>query len=303
MSLIESTHKGRDIEETIDLYFYRPLGYAIARVARAVALTPNALSIISILLGILAGHLFYYRDLTVNVVGIILLVVAEALDSADGQLARLTNTKSRFGRILDGVATNLIYISIYVHLCLRLMATGVPIWIFSVAALCGLSHSFQSAMADYYRNAYLYFVHGKDRSEIDLSLPMAELHRTLSWLRQPIKKFLMRVYLNYTRQQELLARNFLKLYATVRERFGLSLPQWLKEDYAASNKPLLKYYNIITSNTRMIALFCSLLIDNVLLYFLFELVVLNGVLLVLTIYQEKMNARLLGKVLANEGAA
>jgi hypothetical protein len=32
-------------------------------------------------------------------------------------------------------------------------------------------------------------------------------------------------------------------------------------------------------------------------------VVLNGVLLVLTIYQEKLNARLLGKVLANEGAA
>jgi hypothetical protein len=37
MSRIESTYKARDVEETIDLYFYRPVGYQIARASHAVA--------------------------------------------------------------------------------------------------------------------------------------------------------------------------------------------------------------------------------------------------------------------------
>jgi hypothetical protein len=300
---IESTLKSRDVEEVIDLYFYRPLGYVIAQMSQAAALTPNAVTIMSIVVGMVAGHFFYYQDLAINVGGIVLLVLAEAMDSADGQLARMTNTKSQFGRIIDGFGGNLIFISIYVHLCFRIMAAGGSIWIFGVAALCGLSHSFQCAMADYYRNAYLFFVHGIEKSELEQSRRVAESYQTLSWRHHPIKRFLMRIFLNYTRQQELVARNFQRLSAAAQDRFGRLLPQWLREDYAASNRPLLKYYNFITTNTRMIALFCSLLINNVFLYFLFELVVLNGVLVVVTIYQERLNARLLGRVLSYEGAA
>jgi len=142
------------VEEAIDRAFYRPVGYTIARMSRALALSPNAVTLISIAVGVTAGHLFYYSHLTVNVLGMILLVTAEAMDSADGQLARMTNTHSRFGRILDGFGGNLIFISIYLHLCLRVVHEGGPLWIFFVAVACGASHSFQCAMADYYRNAY-----------------------------------------------------------------------------------------------------------------------------------------------------
>ncbi len=303
MPQIESTLKDRDVEEVIDLYFYRPIGFVIARLSLAVALSPNAVTVISIVVGMIAGHLFYYHDLGINIAGILLLVLAEAMDSADGQLARMTNTKSRYGRILDGFGGNLVFVSIYVHLCLRIVAGGGPIWIFGIAALCGLSHSFQCAVADYYRNAYLFFVHGMERSELEHSHVVAESYRTLTWHRQPIKRFLMRIYLNYTRQQELVASDFRRLYDTVQERFGRSLPQWLRDEYAEVNRPLLKYYNFITTNTRMIALFCSLFVGNVLLYFIFELVVLNGVLIAVTIHQQRLNARLLGKVLSSDGAA
>ena len=301
MSQIESTHKPRDVEEVIDIYFYRPIGYMIARVSKSLAITPNAVTVISIIIGMIAGHLFYYHDLWTNVIGMLLLILSEAMDSADGQLARMTNRHSRLGRILDGFAGNLIFISIYVHLCLRLMTEGSSAWIFAVAVLSALSHSFQCAMADYYRNAYLYFVYGEQKSELDKSASIAGTFQRITWTGSPVKKFLVRIYLNYTYQQELLARNFQRLYATTRERYGVTVPDWLSERYMEGNRPLLKYYNFITTNTRIIALFIALFINRVFLYFAFELIVLNAVLFILTLYQEKLNARLLRMIEIPEG--
>src|SRR5438552_861873 len=90
-STIESTYKALDVEETIDMYFYRPLGYWIARACQSLGITPNVVTIISIFIGVTGGHLLYYRDATLNAYGILLWVIADTLDSVDGQLARMTN--------------------------------------------------------------------------------------------------------------------------------------------------------------------------------------------------------------------
>src|SRR6266436_2601812 len=91
MSRMESTYKARDVEETIDIYFYRPIGYWIARACQPRGITPNSVTLVSILIGVYGGHLLYYRDFTSNVWGISIWVIASMLDSVDGQLARMTN--------------------------------------------------------------------------------------------------------------------------------------------------------------------------------------------------------------------
>ncbi len=300
---IESTYKARDVEETIDLYFYRPVGYAIARVSQFLNLSPTGVTIISILVGMFAGHLFYYTDIQTNVIGMILLVIAEAMDSADGQLARMTKTFSRAGRFLDGFGGNLMFVSIYFHICLRTVHGGGSPWIFAVALLSGLSHSFQCAMADYYRNAYLRFVHGEKRNELEKSTTVEQLYQNLRWSEHPVRKFFLRTYLNYTYQQEALARNFQRLIAKSESAYGDTVPDWLRKEYAKRNKPLLKYYNFITTNTRMIALFVSLLVGNVYLYLAFELIVLNGVLLGARTYQDRVDLNLLRMIENQEGNA
>ena len=50
----------RSTEEHIDLAFYRPIGFMWARLAARVGVTPNAITIASIFLGVGAGILFYY---------------------------------------------------------------------------------------------------------------------------------------------------------------------------------------------------------------------------------------------------
>ena len=66
---LEATLKSADTEEWIDLLFYRPVGYRWALLFHKMGVTPNAITIASIFLGVAAGILFYYNDLLLNVIG------------------------------------------------------------------------------------------------------------------------------------------------------------------------------------------------------------------------------------------
>ena len=164
--LYQASLKSKDTEEWIDLLFYRPIGFRWALLFRRLGVSPNAVTIASIFLGVAAGVLFYFTSLPLNIIGIVLLVWANSYDSADGQLARLTGQKSELGRILDGMSGDCWFIAIYLAICLRLMPTW-SFWIFILAALAGYCHSKQAAMADYYRNIHLFFLLGKQGSELD----------------------------------------------------------------------------------------------------------------------------------------
>lgn len=292
---IEATYKSADTEEFLDRIFYRKVGYGMAIASKAMGLTPNVVTFLSIIFGVTAGHLFYYQSITINLIGILLLITAEAMDGADGQLARLTNNYSRFGRIFDGVAGNLIFISIYLHLSARFVVEGGTPFIFLIAIISGLSHSFQSAMADFYRIFYSYFVQNKNKDIDDIN-EVLETYAKLSWFRSLFNKFLLRVYINYRRQQNLLAKNVRSLYEFVERYFNGTTPSWLSEEYRRLNKPMIKYQNILTTNTRMIVLLIAIFFGNVLHYFLFELIILNLLLVYFVIKEEKIHGYLLSFV-------
>ncbi len=299
MSRIESTYKARDVEETIDIYFYRPLGYLVARVCIPLGITPNVVTVVSIFIGVAGGHLLFYRDVATNAWGMLLWVVADVLDSADGQLARMTSHRSKIGRILDGLGGNLMFMSMYLHLFARMTLTFPEthwLWFFLLVLAGGLSHSLQSSLADYYRNAYLKFVVDPGKSELEGSDGVRREYEGLEFSRQPVKKFLMRTYLNYTMQQEALSRNFQELRKKVAAEFGNEIPGWFSAEYRRLNLPLMKYYAVLTTNTRIIVMAACVLLDVPWLYFLVEVVGINLVMVLVTRHQEKLSAGLVRAV-------
>lgn len=291
--------KSLDTEEHIDLAFYRPIGYAWACLAKKLGVTPNAITIASIFLGIGAGVAFYFNDILINVIGMLLLVWANSFDSADGQLARMTKQYSRIGRILDGVSGDLWFVSIYIAICLRENATSVvfssyPWLIWVIAVVTGLCHAKQAAMADYYRQFHLYFLKGDGGSELDSSEQLAEKYATLSWGKNFFSKLVLMFYLNYTRQQEATAPNMQKLRAALRKRYGNAMPsQAFRDEFRRLSLPLMKYTNILSFNWRCIALFCALFLRMPWLYFAFELVVLNVLLVYMVLRHEYVCKRML----------
>jgi hypothetical protein len=218
------------------------------------------------------------------------------LDNADGQLARLTHTQSRKGRIVDSLADHLVFVSIYLHLVLRCLAQGMSpaIWLLGFAA--GISHALQGAAADCYRNTYLYFQNAGTRVDMDRSSDLRAEFRQLSWRDNAWNKFLVALYLNFTRQQELLAPHLKQLRETAVELFNGQLPNWLAQRYTASAGQMFKWWGLLMTNSRMLVLFALLLIGRPVYYFWFELIPLNLLFVYLLIRQEQMAESLLTTV-------
>ncbi len=290
---LEKTFKSSDTEEPIDIYFYRRLGYKVALYSAKHKIRPNTITIISIFWGVLAGHLYYYNNIWINLIGILALIIANTLDSADGQLARMTKDKTELGRILDGLAGNLWFLSIYIHIGLRLTHNGYGSWIWIISIITGISHIFQAAIADYYRNGHLYFINGEGGSEFHSSRDVKKEYEQLSWKKNFWMKLFLYFYHNYTREQELFTGNLQKLVSFIHRNYPNQMPQWLRDGFRNENKPLMKYTNILSFNTRAIALWISILIQLPLLYWLFELTVLNIILIYTILKQQAISKKYL----------
>ncbi len=290
---VEATLKSKDTEETLDILFYRPLGFILAKFCEKTGISPNTVTWTSIVLGGIAGHAFYYSDLQINILGMLLLIFANLLDSTDGQLARMTNQCTRMGRFLDGFGGNVWFTSIYIHIGLRMINEGYEPWIFGFVIVTGLFHSFQAAMADYYRNAHLFFIQGKNKSEVDSSKKLEHQYQAASWSGEFWTKVFLFMYTNYTKEQEILSKNLQKLYDKVSEKYPTGAPEWLVANFRKGSKPLMKYTNILTTNTRMWALFFSMFFGEVIWYLVFEITVLNILLIQMVVRQERLSKKMI----------
>lgn len=286
---LESTLKSLDTEEFIDIHFYRPIGYRWALFFNRFGVSPNSITIASIFIGIAAGICFYFQNLTINIGGMLLLIWANSYDSADGQLARMTGKKTPLGRILDGFSGDLWFISIYAAICLRLTPEW-GIWIWLLAAITGFFHSKQAAMADYYRNIHLLFLKGKAGSELSHSPQLKENYKKMSWKRDFIYKLFETFYINYTVGQEKLTPKFQRMMQVIRTKYHDQAPEWFRTAFRRHSLPLMKYTNMLSFNTRVIALFISLFIGKPWLYFVFELTVLNAMLVYMIYTHERFCA-------------
>jgi hypothetical protein len=284
---IESTLKAREVEGTLDLCFYRPIGFRLAGFFAQLKITPAVVSLLAGVFGVVAGHLYFYRNLAVNVVGMVLHVCANALDNADGQLARLTRKQIRKGRIIDSVADHLGFASIYIHLTLRCALAGASPAIWFIALGAAISHALQGAAADYYRTAFLYFAGGA-RAEIDSSHGLRSEYQKLSWTQRGWDKFLLALYLNFTLQQEALAPSLKQLRDVSNTAFHGRIPDWLQNRYRDAAGGMLRWWRLLMTNTRMLVLFVVLFMGQPVYYFWFELIPLNVLFIYLMLRQEKM---------------
>lgn len=287
-SRVAATYKARETEGVLDLYFYRPIGFRLAEFFARLKMTPAAVTLLGGVCGIVAGHLYYYRDLRINIVGMLLHVCANALDNADGQLARLTQRESRKGRIIDSVADHLVFVSVYLHLTLRCVFEGSSPAIWFLALAAGISHALQGAAADYYRSTYLYFVANGARTELDSSSGVQSDYRKWTWRHHPWDKLLLALYLNFIRQQEALAPHLKKLRDVAADLFQGQIPAWLRARYRNLAGPMLKWWGLLMTNTRMLVLFAVLLTGRPMYFFWFELIPFNLLFVYLIFRQETM---------------
>ena len=287
------SHKGAAIEEWVDLRFFRPIGIRIARALEPTDISADQVTLWSILIGLVAGHLFLYRDPWVNAIGFLVFVLSDVLDSADGQLARLRGTSSRLGRTLDGIGDHLRFVNLYVHLAIRLALAGGHWHGPLLAALAALSHSLQSMAADFVRNAYLTI--GEGAGELDLPEDLATTGRgTL------LERFGTRVYAGYVQRQ---TRLFPRTVDLMRQLRRVHVAPSFRAAYRERQQPLLPLCSWLGQNIRFALLGLAGVAGHPSAYLWTEVLAMNLILFVVLLPSHETNSGALSSSLEHEASA
>jgi hypothetical protein len=284
------SHKGQAVEEWVDLHFFRPIGIRIARALVPTGVSADQVTLWSLVIGVVAGHLFAYQDRWTNLIGFALFIVSDIFDSADGQLARLRGASTRLGRALDGASDSLRFINLYFHLIYRLIHTGY--WwpgAFLLVAAAGLAHTYQSAAVDFVRNAFLSIGIG-NRGELDLPEDL-DPHPPTTLL----ERFGARVYRDYVLRQSQLFPRSVKLIRLLR-RGGGSVPEEFRAEYRVRQSVVLPICAWLGQNIRFLLLGVAALTAHVTAFLWIEAVWMS-LLLVVLLWIHEWNATALGGLL------
>lgn len=119
-----SSLKG-EFEGFVDRYFNRKLSRWFTRLFLAAGLSPNAITILATLIGLVSAAGFGVGTYTAGVVAAVLFQLAAVIDCCDGEVARLTFTESPFGAWLDIAMDNIVHMAIFAGIAAGLYVAHV----------------------------------------------------------------------------------------------------------------------------------------------------------------------------------
>ncbi len=99
-------------------------------------LSPNSITLLGLLMHVVIALLIASRHLLISG---ILLIIFGLFDVLDGQLARLQDTESSFGMLLDASSDRLKEVLLYIGIAYYFVASGQPYAAVWAVAACGAS--------------------------------------------------------------------------------------------------------------------------------------------------------------------
>lgn len=149
--------KSPEVEDPVNLYFNRPLAYLFVCAVHRTRITPNGVTLLSVLVGLAAGIAFLVGSKEAMLVGGILLWASAILDGADGILARAKNVQSPFGRAIDGLADSAVAVFTVLPVCYHIWVQHHS-W-FQVALMLPAIFfaNVHFAIHDYFKESFLHY--------------------------------------------------------------------------------------------------------------------------------------------------
>ncbi len=266
-----------EIEELSNRALIHPLSDKVVQFGIKLGVSANAVSFAGLACGLLAAVAYTQVPNTLFVLaGFLLMVCWHILDGADGRLARITGTSSAFGRVIDGICDHLVYAVVYIALTLSLVAGGYDPDIWWLAIGAGLSHAVQAAGYEERRQKYQRRMKGVGRAESSESLLKIEGKKSL----------LASMYD--------LAQKFV---AGRDHGFDDTLKQMKDNTQLAARAveqtvSMVKSWSLLNANNRTLLIFLFCLAGEPQYYFVFELTVLNLVLIILMLAEWRFEKQL-----------
>lgn len=272
----EPVRRTSEIEEPTNLYVIHPLSAWIVPHCARLGISPNAVSLAGMGCGVAAGFAYHwYQSAWCCVLGFVLMLAWHVLDGADGQLARLTNAQSEFGKIIDGICDYVTFTAVYVGLALTL-SQYVGSWVWGLVAVSGVCHAVQSAAYELQRQQYNFWGWGRKSAALpDLHPPKAERQGQpmLRCAANLLHGLYTRVQIAATGGAAEFNRDLEAILAARPEREAV-----LRQDYREVFAPSVRRWAILSANYRTIAIFLFAVAGMPMFYFLFEIFGFSAIL-------------------------
>jgi phosphatidylglycerophosphate synthase len=269
-----------EIEDPSNLYLIHPISRRVAGLLVPTPVTPNMVSVASVTFAAAgAASYLWLASPWGALAGLMLLIGWHVLDGADGELARRTGRASPIGELVDGVCDHVSQACLYVAFALLAQpALGGLAWGLAVAAAA--SHFVQSNAYESARKTYRRWVYGA------------------AWMRQDavgaggVRGLLSGLYLAVS---NLTSPGEAALEAAMA---GREAEPAVRDRYRALFAPLVKAAGILGGNGRTLAGFLAVMAGRPAWFFVFEITLLNAVLIGVSLWRRRCNAALAQALLA-----
>jgi hypothetical protein len=267
-----------EVEEPLDLIFYRPIAFGFVKLIYRLPITPNQVTLLSLASGLVAAYYFSSGAGAALALGALWYAVANILDCGDGMLARLQGSGSPLGRLMDGIIDWIIGVAVFVALGIGLEGvTGDSrIWFLVIAG--GLSSALHALMFDFHQQEYLSHVRGTTSFHSrETDKARGELRRLEESGGPWWRRMVMVLYLQYMKIQD-------RVQTKTAEQRHIS-PEIFREH----NRRIMRWWTLLGSTTNRSLLMIAALLDVPALFL--WIVVVPGNLFLLFMLLQQRNVR------------
>ena len=282
----KSSLKKIEVEELFDLYFYRPLAFLLVKAVYSTNITPNQLTVISMIFGVLGGICYSFGTHKAFMFGAVLYLLYNVVDCSDGQLARLKKNGTTIGRILDGVADYVVSVALYFGIGFGYANNSSnPFLVWLLTAAAGISNAIQSGLLDYYRTRYLDYVLNRV-SILDDGLKVFEdeFERLKKIKGRYFDKVIIWIYLQYSAIQQKVTNP-----KPEQEKIKAHINA---EEYSKKNRLLIRLWTLLGPTTQWTFLIITSFLNRIDIYLLGIFVVGNILAIIIYFFQSKSDKAL-----------
>ncbi len=275
-------------DETLTLYILRPIAFIFVKLFYPTSITPNQVSLMTTISGLISGYFFSRGDVVSFVIAGSLYFLSMVLDCVDGMIARLKNSGTPVGKIIDGFSDYIVGISVYVGMgigfgkgLINLKFLPFNYWWFIVMA--AISHIIHAMLIDYYRAEFMAHGLGKQKSTWEENRKFAEeLNKIKHQKNKLFEKILIAAYLGYSH---------LQLFQMDKKE------EYNKLKYFNSNKLLIRLWFWIGPTASAFIVIISAFLYRPAIFFVFTIGIANIYMVILWIIQVRVNKKILIKEL------
>jgi phosphatidylglycerophosphate synthase len=125
----------KDTEGFMSKHVERKISLAVSRLLANTPVTPNAMTVLSVAIGLGGAPFFLSARPAMQTAGALLFLLHSILDGCDGELARLRFQESRYGGLLDFWGDNVVHVAIFAAIAAGWYRAAGGAW----AVLCGVA--------------------------------------------------------------------------------------------------------------------------------------------------------------------